>query len=238
MKTKLLLLFFCLAAFVACKKDDVTPINPGPERPTPAVIINIDDITTSSFTCTFNKCDSCLTYDIYAAEPGATEAFIGMFVASLEDAVSQWGIHVSSDTTYTWKDMTPDEDYVIYVLAHCEHGNILITDTIHTAILGGHGESVITLSVSNIGTNHVTTTAVPNDQTAMFKDLIITKEYFDAIGRDSVISLVKEDYYTHYNTDTWTWSDLQPNTDFYFVAIGQNADKQWGEFSLLPFSTL
>lgn len=241
----LILLLGTMVAMTACNKevDPVEPENPTdtivPEAPAQAVTITIDNILPDAYTCTFTKADSCTAYFILTAEPGSIEPFLAWSgFTTVEQAVEGWGIKYTESATYTWKDQTPNTDYVIYALARCPHGDVLITDTIRTAVLGGHGASVITVSVSNITSTTVTTTATPNDQTAVFHDLIISKEYFDSIGVDSTIALLKADYYPHYSTDVWQWMDLTPGTEYYFVAIGKNADDVWGEMAKTAFTTL
>lgn len=237
---------FLLAAlfgvFAACDPKEDTPDNPvtpdNPIRPTAAVRVSIDAIAPESFTVTFNKVDSCLNYHILACEPASQEMFFPMFqITSWEQATAAWGILCTGDTTYTWDEMIPNTEYVIFVLAHFDSRDTLITDTVFTATIGGHGTSSVSVSVANVTSVSVTTTAEPNQETALFKDFVITKDYYEQIGHDSTVNLLKSDYYTHYSVDTWTWIDLTPGTEYYFAAIGQNADGQWGEMSMVPFAT-
>lgn len=232
-----------LGMFAACDPKEEDPINPGtpdnPTRPAAAVQVNVDAITPETFTVTFHKVDSCINYHILACEPSSQEMFFPMFgFTGWDQATAAWGILCTGDTTYTWDEMIPNTEYVIFVLAHFANSDTLITDTVFTATLGGHGTSSVSVEVSNVAATSVTTTATPNQETAMFKDFVISKDYYEEIGHDSTVNLLKSDYYSHYSVDTWNWLDLTPNTQYYFAAIGQNADGQWGEMSMVPFTTL
>ena len=235
---KLLLFIPLLAAFAACTEKEPLPVDPiDPIIPT-AVTISVDDVTSFTFTCTFSPTDSCESYHILAAEAGYLESVMPFFgLATPNDAIIAWGVSCIGDTSYTWRNMIPNQDYVVYVVAHCPSGDILLTDTLKTTSLGGPGSSVITLSVSNIGSNEVTTSAMPNDQTALFYDQIFTREYVELVGFDSIISFLQSNCQAQYTDDIWTWLSLDPNTDYLFCAIGQNANGQWGDLATLAFST-
>lgn len=201
----------------------------------PSVEITINEITTTSFTCAFVPNSACNGYAIYAGTEGDAENWIPM-VGSLENILNMWGVHCVGDTTFTWAEMTPNTTYVVYVLASGAE-NIIYTDTLRTLSTGGTGASIITLSVTNIGDTCATTTATPNDQTALFKDMIVTRALFEEQGASGISYMLQADQYVYYETDTWTWLSLQPGTDYYFVAIGMNANSEWGELATFPFTT-
>lgn len=202
---------------------------------TPNVNITVDEITTTSYTATFHPTD-CTQYHIYSDVVGGMDMWI-MMMGSVENIISAWGIHCTSDTTHTWTEMQPGTDYVIYALAVNGDNAILYTDTIRTLSAGGSGESVITLSVENITDNSVRTISEPNDQTLLFKDFLIEKASFDTLDIDTVINWLKDDPYVHYETDIWEWLSLKTGTPYYLCAIGMNGDSVWGEMSKLEFST-
>ena len=79
--------------------------------------------------------------------------------------------------------------------------------------------------------------AIANDQTAFFKDFIIEKRAFDTLPLNTVLYWLKNQYETHYETDVWQWLTLDPGTDYYFCAIGVNADNVWGDLATLEFRT-
>ncbi len=201
----------------------------------PSVSISVDEITNRSFTCSFEKSENCNQYAILSSLVGEMDQW-AMMSGSMEAAVSAFGITCVNDTTYTWDNQQPGSEYVVYVVAKGE-SDVLYTDTLTTLQMGGSGASVIEVSVSNIGDTSVTTTAVPNDQTMLFKDLIVPRRLADSLGMDSLAVFVQNDVYVYYETDTWTWLTLSPGTEYFFTAIGMNADSVWGELAMVPFTT-
>lgn len=207
---------------------------------TPAVSITVDDVTPTSFTCTFTPNSACASYAILATEPGEVEMYVGSFFGStLEEVVSSWGIHLDTATSYTWNDeIVPGTTYVVYALAiGANDVAILNTDTLTTLAAGGSGPSIITLSVTEIGDTSATTTAIPNDQTSLFKDMIVTRQLFEEQGINGISYMLQAYEYTYYATDTWTWRSLDPGTEYYFIAMGMNANGEWGELATFPFAT-
>lgn len=201
----------------------------------PSVTITVDDVTTTSFTCSFVKSENCDQYSIAAGAVGEMDVWAPM-MGSLETAIDQFGIQCTGDTTYTWTDQQPGVQQVVYVLAKGS-SYILYTDTLTTLSAGGSGASVIEVSVSNVGDTAVTTTAIPNDQTMLFKDMIVPRRLADSLGLDSLAVFVQNDPYVYYETDTWTWLSLSPGTEYLFTAIGMNVDSVWGELAMVAFTT-
>lgn len=207
---------------------------------TPEVSIAVDEVTPTSFTCTFTPNNDCTEYAILATQPGEVEMYVGSFFGStLEEVVSSWGIHLDVAETHTWDDeIVPSTTYVVYALAIGNNDvTVLYTDTLTTLPSGGTGLSVITLSVTEIGDTSATTTAIPNDQTALFKDMIVTRQLFEEQGINGISYMLQAEQYTYYATDTWTWRSLIPGTEYYFIAMGMNANNEWGELSTFPFTT-
>ncbi len=216
----------------------------------PSVTITVDAVTNITITCSFAKNADCVSYSILAVESGSME----QWQVNIMDLVEVCGIEYSANTAYTWTGRVPNKEYVIYAVAKSSSGQrVLCTDTVATEKGGGHGASVITVSVSNITDGSVIATAIPNDQTMMFKDMIIPsslsdsiKSYFivtdsinaDSLTNDSITKLLKDEDYEQYEADTWKWNDLEPETDYLFVAVGMNADSVWGALASTPFQTL
>lgn len=229
--------------FASCKKDDPVIVDPTdtttPDSRTGLVTITPGLLTPTTITCSFAKSDSCDYYSILAAEPGTVEMYVGSFFGnSVEEIIESWSVKVSSDTTYTWEELKPAQTYVIYALAHSGDSTVLYTDTLSTIILGGHGTSVITLNVTNIGTTTATTIATPNAETAVFKEFLCEAGVLDTIPTDTIIAWLRDEPYDYYETDTWLWETLNPGTEYIFLAQGKNIDGEWGELARYTFTTL
>lgn len=203
----------------------------------PVVTITPGTPGTTTVPCSFAKNEACSRYKILIAEPGIVEMYAPMFGGTAEAVIDSWGLELLQDTTYTWTEQTPATQYVIYALAFGDSLNAIFSDTITTASAGGHGESVITLNVTNIGDTCATTSAIPNDQTMLFKDLMIEKGAFDTIPTDTIKGWLIADYYVHYETYNWVWLTLRPSTDYIYCSMGMNADSVWGDMATFQFAT-
>lgn len=206
---------------------------------TPSVTTTIDGLTPTTITASFDMDENCTKYHILASAVGEMDQWVQMFGMPLRDLVISWSIGVESDTTYTWTDMTPNTDYIVYVVAvnATDTSEVLMT-TCTTPQNGGEGASVVTVEVSNITHNSAVVTVTPNDQTSRFLDGVVEKAYYEEIGQDSLMSLIMVQPYWLYETDVWEWLDLAEETEYYAFGIGQNAAEQWGEMVLVPFTTL
>ena len=200
------------------------------------VSVSVTATTATTITANFQKNAACTNYTILAAEAQTMEEWAALMQTSLSSLVEMWGIGCPDDTLYIWADLTPATDYNIYVSVHGDR-DTLISLPVQTSSVGGHGASVISIEVAEIGDDHARVICTPNSETSMFKDLLITVAYFNEIGTDSALALVKDDFYTHYEVDDWVWSDLQQGTPYYALAVGLNVDSLWGEMAIKQFST-
>ena len=205
----------------------------------PNVTTTIDNLTPTTITASFDMDENCTKYHILADVVGGMDQWVQMFGMPLRDLVISWSIGVESDTTYTWTDMTPNTDYIVYVVAvnATDTSEVLMT-TCTTPQAGGEGASVVTIELSNLTETSVIMTATPNDQTSRFLDGIVEKALYDEIGQDSLMTMLLAQPYLLYETDVWEWLELTPGMEYYAFAIGQNAAEQWGEMTLVPFTTL
>jgi len=136
--------------------------------------------------------------------------------------------------------MTPGTEYTIYALP-VGAGNVFYpmqTELSTTLQNGGTGLSTVTVEVFDITSSEARVVVTPNAETAVFYDGLIEKAYADSIGMDSCIAIVKASPYPLYSTDNWTWMSLTPNTTYYAIGIGKNANDIWGDSTVIEFTTL
>lgn len=210
----------------------------GLKAQTPAVAITVDEVTPTTVTASFAMNESCVKYTYMLSEASEMQMWAAMYGVGLERLVREWGITKTADETYTWDEQVPNTEYTIYVLAYSATDSVLYTELATTSSNGGSGQSVIDIQVSEITATTARVVCTPNDQTAVFYDQLILKDFYDAIGPDSALAIVKDSPYPMYETDNWVWSDLDPNTEIYVLAIGQNAEGQWGGLAMQLFRTL
>lgn len=224
-----------MLALSACNPNDPNT----PEVPAvPSVDVTVLSATSSTVTARFDMNDECQSYTILISEDGSMSQWMQMFGATLEECVSQWGLTFSKDSTYTWKELTPNTDYQIYYIVKGKDSSTKLDSVaVKTAVNGGSGESVVTIAVDQITDSSARVTCTPNSETALFKDMLIVKDSFNVYGADAVLDMLKQDVYVYYETDVWTWS-LDAGTEYYALAVGQNANGDWGSMTTELFSTL
>lgn len=201
----------------------------------PYIDIVVDSVGQTVLVASFTPNDQCSGFSIYADEIASMATWLAMTQMSVEDLVESWGVHCTDATTHTWDELMPNSTYVIYALAQGNGMRLLYTDTVHTAMTGTYDTSRIAVTVSDITTSSARVTCVPNEATAMFKDMLITQEAFLDWGEDSVVRYLKEDFYTFYATDDHVWENLASG-NYYAIAIGTNALGEWGELTKVLFS--
>lgn len=203
---------------------------------TPQVSITIDATTETTVSASFVMNDYCQSYSIMIAEEGSLDMFL-MMGMTYEQMVSDWGISYTADASYTWTEQTPNTHFIVYALANGANSSVLCQTDAYTVTQGGDGPSVITITVSEIGDTSARVICTPNEETASFVDMLIEKHAFDSVGVDTAIAWLQDSPYILYETDDWLWLTLKPNTEYYALAMGKNADGVWGELAMQEFAT-
>ena len=203
----------------------------------PSVSINYDTIKATSIETSYAKNDVCDSFYYMSGTVGEFDQWLPL-MGSLENLIKSWGIHTSDSVAIkVWNDLIPNTEYVFYTLAVSADTNIVETDTVSTAVLGGEGLSTVAIDVKLLSNTSARVVNTPNDQTAAYKSFLIEAATFTEIGQDSVITLLKEDPYTQYEVYDWVWAGLVEHTEYYAVAIGKNVNGEWGEFAIDTFRT-
>lgn len=168
------------------------------------------------------------------------------------DMIKAWGYANQGEQTKHWKDLNPGTTYEIWVLPCDLEDNYgeLQCFNVTTLGQGGNGTSVIEIEIGEFGGDDENghwqdVIYMPNDQTAVFYDLICTQEFYDENGAQGVIDYLKAEadpsdpfaaYYAHYELDYARWN-AEVATIYHACAIGKNALGEWGEFTDVIFAT-
>lgn len=243
MKKNLLLMtvFAMMAMFAACghqnEPNPDEPIEgPGTGDQLPSVKVTVTDITTTTADATFTRNEACTDY-YFLLDDGSMEEMSAMFGFTLEEGIEAFGVHYDTDSSFHWTQLATNSNQYIQVIACGGGKKILHTDTIRTLSQGGTGTSVVTVAVSEITDKAARMIATPNSETEFFVDGLIEKSYFDSVGFDGALEILKESPYPQYETDNWLWQDLTPETYYYACAVGANANNEWGPMDTLLFCT-
>ena len=206
----------------------------------PAVLITPLEITNTTVTASFTPNAACETYYALIGIQSEMQMWSAMMGVSIDSLVQMWGIEKSIPFTNVWTDQIPNTEYTLYArpLDANGFGYPLNTITVTTLTGGGNGLAEMQVEVTQITDSSVRLIATPNDQTALFFDGLITKEYFNEIGQDSAVDVIKDNGYPQYTTDDWVWLGLSAATDYYAIAVGKNALDEWGSATIVEFTTL
>lgn len=206
----------------------------------PAVIITPLEITNTTVEASFMPNAACETYFALISTQAEMEMWSNWLGVTIDSLVQMWGIEKSIAFTHLWTDQIPNTEYTLYARPLDANGVAFPLNTINVTTLtgGGNGLAEMQVEVSQITDSSARLIATPNDQTAVFFDGLITKEYFDEIGQDSAIAVIQDNGYPQYETDDWVWLDLFANTDYYAIAVGKNALDEWGPATIVEFKTL
>lgn len=230
---------FGILAFSSCQKEEVKPDNnnngdiTGQTSGVNTTIVNAD---ATRITASFAMKPNTNEYSIMIVGAGEITQFARMFGFTVEGYVNAWGLHYTTDTTYTWTEMEPETDYYIYVLSFGSD-TILDSTAVRTTINGDGGTASVTITVSEIGDTTARVIVTPNTSTAGFTDMIIEKGVFETLPLDTVMSYLYESPYWYYETDNYLWYTLNPGTDYYALGLAYNANHEWGPLAREEFRT-
>lgn len=206
----------------------------------PSVAITINNTTPFEVNASFVKNADCQKYSILIGTEAEMQGYLAMFGVPIETLIASWGITYTTDSTYTWTEMTPNTEYNVYALAIGATDSVLSQTTATTLPIGSTGISSISIYLSEITSTSVRMICTPDTNTAVFYDGIVRKSFADSLGVDSAVALMVEagSFYPQYTTDDWVWPYLESNTEFYAIAIGKNSLDEWGDTTIVSFATL
>lgn len=230
---------------VACeasRADFTTP--KAPLIGNPAISYTIDETTSSSFTLTVTANKDCLGYYWCMFEKGQAQAQFEQWgpmfgFPNIESMIAQFsGREYDGVSTNTWKDLAPATDYEVCVVPVDEAGTFadMVTIPVTTKQQGGEGvaQVAITSGGANVYEDKLTYTIIftPNDQTAVYHDLVVSKEAFDKKGEETWKNYLlngdpQDPNYNQYGVDKYTF-EVNAGEEYYGIAIAKNANGEYG----------
>ena len=223
----------------------------------PAVTAEETEVTSTTITLTFTPNEETGHYYACLFGQGEMEAQYNMFGAWMGftcygDMVKSWGFDCVGEQTKTWTSLNPGSTYDIWVQPTDASGAYgeLQCFTITTVGQGGTGEAVITVEIGEFGGDEVNgywqqVINTPNEETAVYFDQIFDKSYYLENGLEGMQAYLQEeddpssfyyDYYAQFGVDNAVWN-ANPGTTYYACAIGKNAAGEWGEMTVVEFTT-
>lgn len=115
-----------------------------------------------------------------------------------------------------------------------------------TKAQGGEGIAQVTATVGDFGKygdSYVqTVTFTPNDQTALYHDVICVKDKYEENGGDKwtkeylMQDIPMNPDWNQYGVDNYSF-EATPNTAYYALALAKNAKGEWGPLTKHEFTT-
>ena len=214
----------------------------------------IDEVTTDKITISFKPGSGVAGYAACSYPAGTVEQQFAMMgpmfgFTHIGDMIKAWGFNNTGNATNTWENMDPGTDYDICVQAWDKNGTYadMVIIPVTTKKLGGEGVAEMTIEIGNFGGNANTgyyqvVTYIPNDQTAMHRDMLIEKEGYDKEwNEEKITEYLKEDNpydpsWNQYGIDEAYWT-ADPNKEYIAFSIAQNINGEWGPLARKDFST-
>lgn len=234
---------------VACeasRADFTTP--KAPLIGNPAISYTIDETTSSSFTLTVTANKDCLGYYWCMFEKGQAQAQFEQWgpmfgFPNIESMIAQFsGKKYEEVSTNTWKDLAPGTDYEVCVVPVDEAGSYadMVTIPVTTKQQGGEGVAQVAITSEGVteyegeeGKQLVCTLVfTPNDQTAVYHDLVVEKGAFDKEGEEYWKNYLlngdpQDPNYNQYGVDRFPFA-AEAGKQYYGVAIAKNAKGEYG----------
>lgn len=227
-----------------------------PIKGTPEVKYVVTDIQPFSVSVSFKPNSDVGGYAVTLFGKGEAEQQFKMWAtrfgfANIGEMVYAFGYKgvAGKDTTFTWKDETPNTEYEIYVQPWDKNGTL--TDyfmiPVTTAKLGGEGVAESTIAFGDFKKDKNTdqwyqeVVVTENDQCAgHFVNLYTEKEW--SVGEDSIkrsiINMCNIPYLKAivYGSET-ACIYANPETTYYAAVWSQNANGEWGPFVYKKITT-
>lgn len=247
---------------VACESSRAEFTTPKVETVgNPSVTYEIDEVAPTSFTLTVTPNEDCAEF--YWCQFGKGEAqeqfeMWGPFMnlPNIESMIKQFSMFGYQDeSTYTWGQLAPNTEYEVYVLPTDVEGNFgeMVVIPVTTARIGGSGEAKVDVTFGNFydygGSYGQEITFTPNDQTALYRVLIIGKDSFeteDEWKSDEAVAKYLSNSSNPYNPYDSTWTlygvesdqwELDPSTTYYVFVYAANADGVVSPLTKVEYTT-
>ena len=220
------------------------------------VLAQVINIGSDSVTVKFTPNTDVAGYALCQFEGGTIEQTVKehgpmMGFSNAYDMIKQFsGKDYTTEKQHTWREMVPDANYELCVLAWDKNGVFqeITKVPVTTKKLGGPGEATVDIKIGEFGGSkkggyYQDVVYSPNDQASLHRDIIITEEAFNKpdMGNIGVIKMLQTDhpkdiYWNQYRVDRARWN-ATPLTTYYACSMAKNVDGKWGELKKVKFTT-
>lgn len=209
-----------------------------------------------SYTVKFVPNEDVQSYWCCSGEKGVMQQQYEMFApmfgfSNFNEMIQMWGLESKGETVKTWDDSAPSTEYEIFIAMTDKEGNFAECQVFEcsTMVLGGHGEAKVDIELGNYELSEwdgemLPTMSIqfyPNEDSACYRYGVYKAEECDADPATYNDQLCSDPWMP---TAYWFFyepmeSDFQinPSTECVVIGAGRNLDKEWGEVTVLRFTT-
>lgn len=223
----------------------------------PQVTAEIVDRQLTSFKVKFTPNDDVDAYYCVAGEKGQMQSQLEQFSAwmglsSMTDLIMSWGLNTKGEDEKEWTDMAPNTEYEVFYVATDVNGNPADYKVLEVSTLSQGGTGAASVKVEVLEYEYADWYGemkpsqyigfTPNDQTWCYRFGVWKTEEFDK-DADAIKDYVKSDppmpnmanwfFYEELVTDY----QIDPNTECVAIAAGKNSNDEWGEVTVVRFTT-
>ena len=217
----------------------------------PQIKVDFTDITTTGYTATLTPNKDVKGYfflNMETNDPTLDQMMQMMRIPDLKHYIVQLGADFETRKPHegvqksVMNDFKPGTSYTVYVVlidADEQYSDVQ-KFTVTTEKKGTSETAQVSIKVKDITKTEATVVNTPDANTSTYRETIIPKSKYN---EDEMIKYLTEtpesrELPYHSGEFTQTWPKLTPGTEYYALAIAQNADGKWGPLTKVEFTTL
>ena len=155
-------------------------------------------------------------------------------------ALQNDGIPYTGNNEHTLGNLNPSSEYYVIVTAMNEGGEWAPATIEAFTTLESDPEpqiAEITIEVEVLGATSAKSTVTPNEFAVGYIYSIFDKAEVEASSIDAIAGELQAEGISYTDVDIWTWENLEPETEYYFIGTAQNAAGEWGPAASVSFTT-
>ncbi|MBB6276493.1 hypothetical protein [Porphyromonas circumdentaria] len=223
----------------------------GPLKGNPKVSAKFSDIDFRAFTVDLEPNSDCAAYYFLLTmkdDPSLAESMKMLHIPDMMHYVVAFGAdfrtrqpHVGNKKQ-TFKKLRPGKEYIINVVMVDADGQMsdIVENKVETKKAGTDQTSRIAVTVSGITSTTATVSCKPDANTSEYRYFIQEKDkYTEEFAMDYIKNTPEiQNLPFEYGESSFTWENLASDTSYYAIAMGMNANNEWGEMTKVEFKTL
>ena len=216
----------------------------------PQIKVDFSNITQTGYTATLTPNGDVSGYfflNIETDDPTLDQMMQMMRVPDLKHYIVQFGADFNTHKPHegvqesVMTEFKSGTSYTVYVVLIDKDGQYSDVQkfTVTTQKKGTSATAHVSIEVKDITKTGATVVNTPDVNTASYRETIVEKSLYNEDEMIKYLTETPESRELPYHSDefTQTWPKLTPGTEYYALAIAQNADGKWGPLTKVEFTT-